>query len=143
MNDRRLENKVRRDAARDAARVEKDVNTLVEDGVSGLSHLGDNAYKVTENLTTRVGETVTHLSKEFDKLTDDAKEIVIDAASTMKKGVEHGLSQYNAKAQEVANKVPGTFGKEVAKYPWVAITIGLMVGFLLSSLLKPARQPVG
>jgi ElaB/YqjD/DUF883 family membrane-anchored ribosome-binding protein len=139
MNDRRLENKVRRDAAK----LEKDVNTLVEDGVSGLSHLGDNAYKVTENLTTRVGETVTTLSKEFDKLTDDAKEIVIDAASTVKKGVEHGLSQYNAKAQEVANKVPGTFGKVVAKYPWVSITIGLMVGFLLSSLLKPARQPVG
>jgi ElaB/YqjD/DUF883 family membrane-anchored ribosome-binding protein len=139
MNDRRLENKVRRDAAK----LEKDVNTLVEDGVSGLSHLGDNAYKVTENLTTRVGETVTTLSKEFDKLTDDAKEIVIDAASTVKKGVEHGLTQYNAKAQEVANKVPGTFGKVVAKYPWVSITIGLMVGFLLSSLLKPARQPVG
>jgi ElaB/YqjD/DUF883 family membrane-anchored ribosome-binding protein len=61
----------------------------------------------------------------------------------VKKGVEHGLSQYNAKAQEVANTVPGTFGKVVAKYPWVSITIGLMVGFLLSSLLKPARQPVG
>jgi ElaB/YqjD/DUF883 family membrane-anchored ribosome-binding protein len=68
---------------------------------------------------------------------------VVGAAATVKKDVGHGLSQYNAKAQEVANQVPGGFGKKAVRYPWVTISIALAVGFLLGSLLKPTRQPLG
>jgi ElaB/YqjD/DUF883 family membrane-anchored ribosome-binding protein len=31
-------------------------------------------------------------------------------------------------------------GKKAARYPWVAISIALTVGFVLGSLLNPARQ---
>jgi ElaB/YqjD/DUF883 family membrane-anchored ribosome-binding protein len=68
---------------------------------------------------------------------------VVAAAATLKKDVGHGLSQYNAKVQEVADKVPGHFGEMAARYPWVAISLSLAVGLLLGSLLKPARQPLG
>ena len=143
MNDRQLDNKVRRDAAK----VKKDLNTLVGDSAARLDRFGDNLSQVTgkakEDLTTWVGDGVSQLSEGFEKLTGDARETVVDAAATVKKDVGHGLSQYNAKAQEVADKVPGRFGEMAARYPWVAISIGLAVGFLVGSLLKPARQPLG
>src|SRR5450759_4543937 len=108
MNDEQLENKVRKDAG-----------------------------KVTEDLSTLLGNRVSQLSKGFEKLTGDAKETVVGAAATVKKDVGHGLSQYNDKAQDFADKVPDGFSKKAARYPWVAISIGLLVGFLLGILLKP------
>jgi ElaB/YqjD/DUF883 family membrane-anchored ribosome-binding protein len=53
------------------------------------------------------------------------------------------LSQYNAKVQDIANRVPGDFGKKIAGYPWVTITMSLAFGLLLGVMLKPGRQPVG
>ena len=108
MNDQQLENKVRHDAG-----------------------------KVKKDLTTLMGNRVSQLSKGFEKLTGDAKETVVGAAATVKKDVGHGLSQYNAKAQDFADKVPDGFAKKAARYPWVAISIGLLIGFLLGILLKP------
>ena len=75
-------------------------------------------------------------------MTGDAKETVADASATVKKDVGHGLSQYNAKAQEVADQVPGGIGKKVTRYPWVAISIALSFGLLLGVLLNPVRRPV-
>ena len=111
MNDKQLDNKVRRDVTK----VKKDMNTLV-------------------------GDSVSQMSEGFENLTGDAKETVVGAAAIVKKDVGHGLSQYNAKIQEVADKVPGRFGEMAARYPWVAISLGLAIGLLLGSLLKPARQ---
>jgi ElaB/YqjD/DUF883 family membrane-anchored ribosome-binding protein len=143
MNDQQLENKVRKDAAK----VKKDLNTLVGDSAARVNRYEDNVSQATgkakEDLTTWVEGGVSQLSEGVEKLTGDARETVVGAAATVKKDVGHGLSQYNAKAQEVADKVPGGFGKKAAKYPWVAISIGLAIGFLLGSLLKPARQHLG
>jgi ElaB/YqjD/DUF883 family membrane-anchored ribosome-binding protein len=143
MNDQQLDNKVRKDAAK----VKKDVSTLVEDSAAQFSRFGDKVSQATgkarDDLTTRVEDGVTQLSEGFEKMTDDARESVVDAAATVKKDIGHGLSQYNAKLQKAADKIPGGLGKKAAKYPWVAISIALVVGFMLGSLFKPARQPLG
>jgi len=143
MNDQQLENEVRHDAAK----VKKDIGTLVEDGTAQVSRLKDKVSeapgKLKEDLTTWVEDSVSQLSEGFEKLADDAKDTVVGAAATVKKDVGRGLSQYNAKAQEVADKVPGGFGKKAASYPWVAISIALVVGFILGSLLRPAQQSLG
>jgi ElaB/YqjD/DUF883 family membrane-anchored ribosome-binding protein len=143
MNDKQLENKVRQDAAK----VKKDLNALVGDSTVRFTRIEDNITQATgkakEDLTTWVEGGVSQLSEGFEKLTGDARDSVVGAAATVKKDVGHGLSQYNAKAQEVADKVPGGIGKKAARYPWVAITIALAVGFLLGILLRPARQPLG
>ena len=119
MNDRQLENKVRQDVVK----VKKDLNTLVGHSAARLSRFEDNFGQVTdkakEDLTTWVGDGVSQLSEGFEKLAGDTKKTVVGAAATMKKDVGHGLSHYNMKAQEVANKVPGGFGKKAGKYPWV------------------------
>ena len=143
MNDKQLENKVRQDAAK----VKKDLNALVGDSTVRFTRLEDNLTQATdkakEDLTTWVEGGVSQLSEGFEKLTGDARDSVVGAAATVKKDVGHGLSQYNAKAQEVADKVPGGFGKKAARYPWVAISIALAVGFMLGIIINPARQSVG
>ena len=143
MNNRQLEKKIRKDATK----VKKDISTLVEDGAARLSRFEGNFSQATgkakEDLTTLVEDGVSHLSEGVEKLAGEVKDTVVGAAATVKKDVGHGLSQYNTKAQEVADKVPGSFSKKVARYPWVAMSITMAFGFLLGILLKPTRQPLG
>jgi ElaB/YqjD/DUF883 family membrane-anchored ribosome-binding protein len=142
MNDRQLDNKVRQDIAR----VNKDLNTLVEHSAARVSRFGGNVSQATgkakDDLSTWVGDGVSQLSDGFEKLTDDVRDVVVDAAAMVKKDVGHGLSQYNAEVQKVADRAPGGIGKKAAKYPWVTISITLIVGLLLGNLLKPAAQPL-
>jgi ElaB/YqjD/DUF883 family membrane-anchored ribosome-binding protein len=143
MNDQQLDNKVRRDVTK----VQKDMSILAGDSAAQFDRFGNNlsqsTVKAKDDLTTWAEDGISQMSGGFEKLTGDARETVVAAAATLKKDVEHGLSQYNAKVQEVADKVPGRFGEMAARYPWVAISLGLAVGLLLGSLLKPARQPLG
>ena len=143
MNDQQLENKV----CDDVTKVTKDLNTLVGDSAVRFSRLEDKVNQATgkakEDLTTWVGGSVSQLSEGFEKLTGDARVAVVGAAATVKKDVGHGLSQYNAKAQEVADKVPGDFGKQAARYPWVAMSIAIAAGFLVGFLLRPTQHHVG
>ena len=110
MNDQAFENKVNRDVDR----AKNDLATLGDDGVAGLS-------------------------RKVEQLTDDAKKTVAGPVKTFNKEVGQGLSQYNAKVQNIADRVPGDFSKKVARYPWVTITMSLVFGLLLGALLKPGR----
>ena len=101
------------------------------------------AGKAQKDLVTWVEDGASQWNEGFEKLTDDAKEGVADAVTAVKKDVGSGLKRYNTKAQEVANKFPGSFGKKATKYPWVTISIALVAGFLLGNLLKPGRQFAG
>jgi ElaB/YqjD/DUF883 family membrane-anchored ribosome-binding protein len=98
---------------------------------------------VKEDVATLGNDGVTGLSRKFEQLTDETKEMVTDAVKTLNNDVGHGLSQYNAKVQEAADKVPGGFGEKATRYPWVAMSIALAFGILLGNILKPDRQPPG
>jgi ElaB/YqjD/DUF883 family membrane-anchored ribosome-binding protein len=119
MDDNAFENKVNRDidkAKEDVAALRVDAATLGDDGVTGLS-------------------------RKFEQLTDETKGMVTDAVKTLNKDVGRGLSTYNAKVQDYADRLPGDFGKKAARYPWVTITMSMAFGLLLGVLLKPGRQP--
>jgi len=120
----------------DVTRVKKDLNTLKEDSVSKATKNFDQS---TEDLTAWVNSGVAQLSTGFEKVKDDATEAVVHATTAVKKNVGDGLSQYNAKATEVARKFPGGVGVMVGEYPWVAISIALFAGFLLRGLFMPRR----
>lgn len=141
MRDRLLEKRVRRNAGR----VKEDLSTLVGDSAVQLSRFENNVTQATdrarEDVTEWVEDGVSQLNEKFEKLTDGARETMSDAAAMAKKDIGHGLSQYNSKAQEIADRVPGGLGQKAAAYPWVAISIGLVIGFLLGILLKPTRYP--
>lgn len=143
MNDQQLEKKIRQDTLK----IKKDLNTLAEHSAARLSGLENTVNQATgkakEDLTTWVDGGVSQLSNRVEKLTNNAKDTVVGAVSTVKKDVGHGLSQYNAKAQKVVDSVPGSIGKKAARYPWVGMSIALAVGFVVGSLLKPVWQQVG
>jgi len=140
MNVNQLDNKVRRDTTR----VKKDLTTLAGDGAAQFDRFADNlslsTVQAKEDLTKWAEDGISQLGDGFEKLTGDAMETVAATAATVKKDVGRGMSQYNAKVQEVADRVPGGFSEMAARYPWVAITIGIVLGLLLGSLLKPSRQ---
>lgn len=141
MNDQQLHTKV----GQDVAQIKNSLNTLEGDNAARFGRLEANlnkaAGKAKEDLVTWVEDGTSQLSEGFEKFTGEAKDSAVSAATAMKKDVGHGFSQYNAKAQKLADKVPGDFGKQAARYPWVAISIALLVGFLLGSLFQPVRQP--
>lgn len=130
--DKAFENQINQDV--DQAK--KDLTMLGEDNLSGLT-------KLKKDLVALGDDGVTGLIRKYEQLADDTKEMVTDAVKTMNKDVGQGLSQYNAKVQDVADRVPGDVGKKAARYPWVTITLSLVFGVLLGVLLKPGRQPVG
>ena len=114
MNDKAFEDKVMGDV--DQAKM--DLATLRDDGVTGLGRI-------------------------VQQLASDARETATAAVQTLNQSVGQGLSQYNAKVQEVADGIPGGFAKKAAGYPWVTITASLAAGLLLGLLLKPGRRPLG
>jgi ElaB/YqjD/DUF883 family membrane-anchored ribosome-binding protein len=118
MNGKQMEKKIERDAEK----VKKDINTLLDDGVTQAS---------------RGFEKLTGDAKKF---TGEAKESLANTAASVGKDIGKGLKQYNAKANEIAENVPGDLGKKVSQYPWVAISIGLGIGLLLGGFFKHAKR---
>jgi hypothetical protein len=132
MNGRRMQNKVRQDAER----VKKDLNILQGDSIALLNSLEYTVSQTTGDLPVWVEGSVSQLSDGVEKLADDAMETVTKAATTVKKDIGHGLTQYNTKAQKVIEKVPGDLNKKAAKYPWVLVSFALVMGILSGSFLN-------
>lgn len=141
MNDKQLENKVRQDIAN----VKKELDTLAGDSAARLGRFGEDISQATgkakKELNTMLENGVSQMNNEFENLSDDTKARITGTVASVKKNVGHGLSQYNAKAQQAVDKIPGGLSEKAVKYPWVAISIALTVGFLVGSLLKPTHRP--
>lgn len=118
MNGKQMEKKIQHDAEK----VKKNINTLMDDGV------------------TQATRGLEKLTDEAKKLTGEAKDTLISTADSVGKDIGKGLKQYNDKADEIAKSVPGDFGKKVTQYPWVAISIGLGIGLLVGGLFKKAKR---
>ncbi len=138
MNDQQLNNKVRKDADR----IIKDINTLVGDSSNRLSRFEDDVNQVAGKAKEDINSWVEEGVSNFERMTGNVKDSVADKAAILRKDVKRGMKQYNNKAQEVADKIPGGFSESAAKYPWVVISLGLALGFFLGILLKPSRHTI-
>jgi ElaB/YqjD/DUF883 family membrane-anchored ribosome-binding protein len=105
--------------------------------------VNEDIDQAKQDLATLGDDGVTGLNRIFEQLGDNAKETATLAVQTLNQSVGHGLSQYEAKVQEVADRIPGGFAKKAAAYPWVTITVSLAAGLLIGLLLRPGRQPLG
>lgn len=143
MKEQQLKNKM----DQDTQKIKEDINALVGDGAVQMSRIEDNISKATgkanKDVTAWVEDGVSQMSDGFEKITSETRENVADAANMMKKDVGHKLRRYNSRAQDIADKIPYGFARKAARYPWVVISIGLVLGFILGNLLKPSRQPLG
>lgn len=121
-------------------KVEKDIETLIEDGYTGLNRLEESTENAKEHLTAWVGDEAAEFSRKLETLKSDALDKVFVAAKTVEKDVDQGLNQYNVKVQDLADQVPGGFSRKAARYPWVTLSISLGIGVLLGWLLKPTHR---
>jgi uncharacterized protein YjbJ (UPF0337 family) len=142
MNDQQLENKIRQDAEK----IRKDLSSLGEDSIARLGRFEENikqaAGKTKEDVNTWVENSASQVSDRFEKMSGEARKSINDAAATAKKDVGRGLNQYNSSVQKLADKLPNGLSEKIAKFPWVAMSVALVTGFVLASLLKPARRPL-
>ena len=136
MNDQILIDNVQEDAAS----LKDDLTNVVEDSASRLSkfkeNIGQTTGKAKEEVFHWVDSRVSKMSEGFEKMKSGARETVNEKMSVAKEGVGHGLSRFNSKAQQAAEKIPGGIGKKAASYPWVSISLALGFGLLLSGVFK-------
>jgi signal transduction histidine kinase len=97
------------------------------------------ANEVKDNLTNRIIESTSQFNEGFNKLKVDTREAIVNTAAMVKQRVENGLIRYNTKVQQGADKIPGNFSEKASRYPWVTVSIALVIGLLLGNLLKPRR----
>lgn len=120
------------------------INAAMDDVKSDYKDVEEKTLEAVssakDNVVAWVEEGVSNIKEGTHQLMDDAKETYDKTTKSIDKNVRHGLSQYNAKAQEVAEKVPGDFVNKVNRYPWVAISIGVLFGIVLGILLKPSQS---
>ena len=139
MNNRKMNNKVRDDTAA----VVNDVSTLAGDTAARFGRFEDDvnqaAGKAKADMTSWAADYLSQMSKGIEKLSVDARDTAVTAAASAKKNIGYGLSQYNSKVQELADKAPGGLSEQAAKYPWVALSITVIIGFLLGMFIRPAR----
>jgi hypothetical protein len=91
-----------------------------------------------------VEDSVSQLTKGFEKLTGDARETVVNTAASVKKDVGQRLNQYNSKVMKVIHKDSDAAARKAAIITWVAVFLSLTVGFGVGFfLLRPDRQPLG
>jgi hypothetical protein len=124
-------------------KVEEDMETLIEAGSTGLDRLEQSTENAKEHLTTWAEDGAAQFSRKLETLKGDTLDKVFVAAKTVEQDVDQGLNQYNVKVQDLADQVPGGFSRKAARYPWVTISVSLVVGLLLGLLLKPTRRPMG
>lgn len=121
-------------------KVDKDVTTVFEDGQNSLQRLAQSADKVKENLTTWAEDSAAQLNQKLTDLKSDAKDKVAVTVRSIEQDVDQGLNDYNGKIQKFADQIPGGFSRKITRYPWVTISISLVIGLLLGFILKPTRR---
>ena len=113
--------------------IEKRINRNIDRVRRDIAALGDDA--------------TTELNRRFELLTDGPRkkaEVAIKdmnrSIGQMNKSIGRGLNQYNAKIQDAVDKVPGDLGKKVTGYPWVAVTMSMVLGLVLGAVLGFSRH---
>lgn len=120
------------------------MNKVMDDIKSGYKDLEEKTLQsvsnAKDNAVTWVEEGVSKIKDGTHQLMDDVKDTVDRTVKSVDKNVKQGMAQYNLKAQQIADKLPCGIGDKVIRYPWVAITVSLLIGIGLGILIKPGRK---
>lgn len=140
MSTRQIENRIERDTNH----LKDDLKDLASDNDVRMKNFGNSVKQSTDqaekDATRWVGNGISQVSDRMNTLNDEARAAVVQAAAKLKKEANQSLDQYNDNAQQLADKIPGGFGEKVAKYPWVSLSVVLLVGVLLGSMIRFIRR---
>jgi ElaB/YqjD/DUF883 family membrane-anchored ribosome-binding protein len=116
---------------------------VVNDSFISLKREDLSTEKIKEHLPIWAEDRGAQFLRKLDDFKSLAQSKAEDAAKSIEQDMDQGLHQYNVKVQDLADQVPGDFSRQAAKYPWVTLSVVLVVGILLGSLLKLPRQFLG
>jgi ElaB/YqjD/DUF883 family membrane-anchored ribosome-binding protein len=91
-----------------------------------------DANKVIKDVHTLLEDGAAQLGRFEERMSQGGKQAKEDLVNW----AEESASQMG----DGFEKVTGSMAQKVTDHPWVAISVGLAFGFVLGSLLKPARQ---
>jgi len=128
--------------------LKNNIEETTENVKSGYKNIEEKTIQAVTNAKDDVvvwaEDGVSKIKESAHDLSESAKETLHKTTQSIDKNVKKGLSQYNAKAQEIADNAPGGLGEKVIRYPWVAISLSLLIGtslgILLGILLKPTHR---
>ncbi len=109
--------------------LEKKINRDLERARRDLSELSD--------------DIITRLRGNFGQLADNPRKSATVAMKNLNKSIGQGLEQYNTRVQDVVDRVPGDIGKKARGYPWVAITMSMLLGLMVGGIIRFARHMAG
>ena len=116
----------------------------MNDGIFRIYRFENKAGQATdrseEDQTIWVEDGASQLSRGLENIKDSVMEKVVNAVGTMKKSIGYGSDTSNFKAQNIAVHVLSRIRKKAFRYPWVAISTALVVGFLVGSLIRSSRK---
>jgi len=96
--------------------------------------------RTKRDLSALRDDIVSGLNLKLDELAGHPKKSAEVAVKTLNKSIGHGLDQYNTKVQDVVDKVPGDIGRKAAGYPWVAISLSIVLGLMFGVLIRFSRH---
>ncbi len=71
------------------------------------------------------------LNRDINRIACEAQDTVTNKAKSVAKDVGQGLSQYNSRVDNLVSKIPGNINTKASRYPWVALSIMLVIGLLM------------
>ncbi len=96
--------------------------------------------RTKKDLSALRDDAVSTLSKRFEEMTDKPRKTAAVAVKNLNKSIGQGLDQYNSTIQDAVNKVPGSIGKKAVQYPWVTISLAIIIGLILGASIKGGRR---
>ncbi len=96
-----------------------------------LDRISQDANKMKNDFMQLAKDSTTKINRDIERIACEAQDTVTTRAKSVAKDVGQGLSQYNSRVDNLVAKMPGNINTKASRYPWVALSIVLVVGLLL------------
>jgi hypothetical protein len=96
-----------------------------------LDKISQDTKKVKKDFVDLAKDSSARLNHDIERIAGEAQDTVSTAARTVAKDVSQGLTNYNTSVEDLVAKIPGNINKKASRYPWVAISMVLVIGLLV------------
>ena len=105
-----------------------------------LDKIGQDTRRVRNDVVELAKDSSARFNQGIGKIAGDAQETVSTATKTVVRDVNKGLTDYNSKVDDLVSKIPGDIKRKASRYPWVAMSMVLVVGLIIGVALGTASS---